>query len=406
MKTWKKYMSVMLAIILVLNFTGCSILPKEQQPSITPEELAAEEKMAQEVFIDHYKMASLVDFLMHLEPILSEEEKAKQDAEMRQKMPFRVATPDLINYCTSHANAQIQTFLKEFGSDKYEIGKETRNLKQIYDGATGVEVNGGVEPKIIGFETGYWRITNCNYYNQVFFTNQQNNSVRILYRCNMYHYLLKKADNLADTPDLATVGAMTTENTDVKEYENAFLVVTINNVCPMNVKDSLDVAPQGLQPEILMFKDYESAMKSFSNPEHTFENLYMPDDFKGTVVDGYAGKPLVIMPELVGQFVDVSTPDTISALEKLGIKNYRVKWEQNDGSKVAYSILSTSHTAGEIIDITDKSLESCIEVVVAEKTTEKEVKETTEKKELPEEKADSSEENVSEKTTENSEKNE
>lgn len=403
MKAFKKHIAIVLATVLAFNLVGCSILPQEQQPTITPEELERKEKIAQEAFIDHYKMAYLADFIMHLEPILTEEEKAKQDAELRQKMPFRVATPDLINYCTSHANAQIQNFLSEFGSDRYETGKENRNLKQIYDGTTGVEINGGVESKIIGFETGYWRITDCNYYNQVFFTNQQDNSVRILYRCNMYHYLLKKADNLAESLDQTEV--MTTDNTDVKEYENAFLVVTINNICPINVRDSLDIVPQGLQPEILMFKDYESAMQSFSNPEHTFENLYMPNDFEGTVVDGYAGKPLVIMPELVGQFVDVSTPDTISALEKLGIKNYKVKWEKNDGSKVAYSILSTSRAAGDIIDITDKSFENCIDIVVADKVSEDESKENP-KEESVEGTQNSSETEPSEENYESSKETE
>lgn len=367
MKTLKQCVAFIFAAILAVSMVGCGILPQDPAPAMTAEELAVQEQAAQQAFIDHYKMAYLADFIMHLEPILTEEEKAKQDAELRQKMPFRVATPDLVNYCTSHSNSQIQTFLSEFGSDKYETGKEGRALKQIYDGETGVEINGGVAPKIIGFETGYWRITNCNYYNQVFFTNQQDNSIRILYRCNMYHYRLKKSDNLAESQGLGDAGIMTTDNTDVREYENAFLVVTINNVCPVNVKDPLDVVPQGLQPEILMFKDYESAMQSFSNPLHTIQNLYMPSEFKGTVVDGYAGKPLVIMPELVGQFVDVSTPNVIAPLEELGIKNYKVKWEENDGSMVAYSILSTSRKAGEIVDITDKAFENCIEVVVADK---------------------------------------
>lgn len=356
--------SLVLVVMCCLLLTGCFNVIPEVSPQATaiPPEISAALKERES---DAKMMKYLVDFLMHLEPILSEEEQAKLDAEQRQKMPYRASSPELVNYCTSHANVQMTEFLNDFTSEKYELRKQSRALKQIYDGETGAEINGGIEPKIIGFETGYWRITDCNYYNLAFFSNKDHNSVRVLYRCNLYHYLQKKTDDLTNAPQNTEV--MTTENTDVQEYENAFLVVTINNVCPVNINDPFTVLPQEMRPEILMFKDYESAIKSFKEPKHTIKELYLTKDYEGSVVNGYIGKPLVTMPDLVGQFVDVSQPDNVVVLDELGITNYKVVWEENDGSKVAYSILSTSKEAGSIVDITDSNASNCIEVVVAKK---------------------------------------
>ncbi len=356
--------NLVLLVMCCLLLTGCFNAIPEVSPQTTaiPPEISA---ALAERESDAKMMKYLVDFLMHLEPILSEEEQAKLDAEQRQKMPYRASSPELVNYCTSHANAQMTEFLNDFTSEKYELRKQSRALKQIYDGETGVEINGGIEPKIIGFETGYWRITDCNYYNLAFFSNKEHNSVRVLYRCNLYHYLQKKADDLTNAPQNTEV--MTTENTDVQEYENAFLVVTINNVCPVNINEPFTVLPQEMRPEVLMFKDYESAIKSFKEPKHTIKELYLTKDYEGSVVNGYIGKPLVTMPDLVGQFVDVSQPDNVVALDELGITNYKVVWEENDGSKVAYSILSTNKEAGSIVDITDSNASNCIEVVVAKK---------------------------------------
>lgn len=378
----KKVIATILSIISLFVLVGCSVLPVEEgyeagSSMETDADIDAEtgmiirEKTPEEeraAYIEDYKLRYVFGMLMHLEPIPTNAELERMEAEKRQQTPYTTADQELVNYCRSQADMAVKAFLSDYSTDAYAENEASRTLKKIYDGQTGREINGGSEAVTIGYETGYWRITDCEYYNTVFYTNEKDsNSVRVLYLCNLYHYVMETPDNLAASQNDTE---LTTENSKVDEYENAFLMVTLNDVCPKDVSDTLGTS-QKILPTVLLFTDYETAVKSIENPNHTFSELYLNEDEKtGSVVNGYVGQPIVSMPELVGKYIDVSRPNNVKELDDLGITNYAVEWKENDGSYIPYSILDCNVTAGTLVDITDSSRENKIIVTVASKATD------------------------------------
>lgn len=378
----KKVIATILSIISLFVLVGCSVLPVEEgyesgSSMETDADIDAEtgmiirEKTPEEeraAYIEDYKLRYVFGMLMHLEPIPTNAELERMEAEKRQQTPYTTADQELVNYCRSQADMAVKAFLSDYSTDAYAENEASRTLKKIYDGQTGREINGGSEAVTIGYETGYWRITECEYYNTVFYTNEKDsNSVRVLYLCNLYHYVMETPDNLAASQNDTE---LTTENSKVDEYENAFLMVTLNDVCPKDVSDTLGTS-QKILPTVLLFTDYETAVKSIENPNHTFSELYLSEDEKtGSVVNGYVGQPIVSMPELVGKYIDVSRPNNVKELDDLGITNYAVEWKENDGSYIPYSILDCNVTVGTLVDITDSSRENKIIVTVASKATD------------------------------------
>lgn len=378
----KKVIATILSIISLFVLVGCSVLPVEEgyesgSSMKTDADIDAEtgmiirEKTPEEeraAYIEDYKLRYVFGMLMHLEPIPTNAELERMEAEKRQQTPYTTADQELVNYCRSQADMAVKAFLSDYSTDAYAENEASRTLKKIYDGQTGREINGGSEAVTIGYETGYWRITDCEYYNTVFYTNEKDsNSVRVLYLCNLYHYVMETPDNLAASQNDTE---LTTENSKVDEYENAFLMVTLNDVCPKDVSDTLGTS-QKILPTVLLFTDYETAVKSIENPNHTFSELYLSEDEKtGSVVNGYVGQPIVSMPELVGKYIDVSRPNNVKELDDLGITNYAVEWKENDGSYIPYSILDCNVTVGTLVDITDSSRENKIIVTVASKATD------------------------------------
>lgn len=378
----KKVIATILSIISLFVLVGCSVLPVEEgyesgSSMETDADIDAEtgmiirEKTPEEeraAYIEDYKLRYVFGMLMHLEPIPTNAELERMEAEKRQQTPYTTADQELVNYCRSQADMAVKAFLSDYSTDAYAENEASRTLKKIYDGQTGREINGGSEAVTIGYETGYWRITDCEYYNTVFYTNEKDsNSVRVLYLCNLYHYVMETPDNLAASQNDTE---LTTENSKVDEYENAFLMVTLNDVCSKDVSDTLGTS-QKILPTVLLFTDYETAVKSIENPNHTFSELYLSEDEKtGSVVNGYVGQPIVSMPELVGKYIDVSRPNNVKELDDLGITNYAVEWKENDGSYIPYSILDCNVTVGTLVDITDSSRENKIIVTVASKATD------------------------------------
>lgn len=378
----KKVIATILSIISLFVLVGCSVLPVEEgyesgssmetgadidaETGMIIREKTPEEERA--AYIEDYKLRYVFGMLMHLEPIPTNAELERMEAEKRQQTPYTTADQELVNYCRSQADMAVKAFLSDYSTDAYAENEASRTLKKIYDGQTGREINGGSEAVTIGYETGYWRITDCEYYNTVFYTNEKDsNSVRVLYLCNLYHYVMETPDNLAASQNDTE---LTTENSKVDEYENAFLMVTLNDVCPKDVSDTLGTS-QKILPTVLLFTDYETAVKSIENPNHTFSELYLSEDEKtGSVVNGYVGQPIVSMPELVGKYIDVSRPNNVKELDDLGITNYAVEWKKNDGSYIPYSILDCNVTVGTLVDITDSSRENKIIVTVASKATD------------------------------------
>lgn len=377
----KKILAGLMAAVMACMMAGCTVLPVEESQTPVDSEVTAssetqeenengiivKEKTEEEIraaYIENYKMRYVVGMLMHLPPIPTNAELERMEMEEKQQTPYATAEKELINYCRNQSDLAIKDFLSDYPTDDYSAGEEGRTLKKIYDGQTGKEINGGTEAITIGYETGYWRITNCEYYNMAFYSNDKDkNSVRLLYLCNLYHYVMETQENLAAQSDDTE---LTTDNSKVDEYENAFLVVTMDNVCPKDTSDTFGKS-QNIKPEVLLFTDYESAIKSIEKPTHTFSDLYLSDGMTGSIVNGYIGQPIVTMPDLVGKYIDVSRPDNIKELDDLGITNYEVEWKENDGSYVSYSILESSVAAGTLVDITDDSSENQIIVTVAEK---------------------------------------
>lgn len=379
---WKKIFAMSFVLVMAFCMAACSVLPVEENggilESIELENSTSQsgskgmvkEKTPQEIraaYIEDYKLRHVVSVLMQLPPIPTNAELERIEAEKRQQMPYTTAQQELIDYCRNQADIVVKEFLTDYSTEAYAGNETKRTLKKIYDGQTGREINGGAEALTIGYETGYWRVTDCSYYNTVFYTDGEVNSVRLLYRCNLYHYVLEAQENLAAQRDETE---LTTENSKVDEYGNAFLMVTMNDVCPKDVSDTIGKS-QNFKEEVLLFTDYEAAIKSIENPQHTFAALYLTNkEMKGSVVNGYIGQPIVRIPNLVGKYIDVAHPEQIKELDELGITNYVVKWVENDGSHVPYSILTCSVDAGSLVDITDMSSESKIIITVAEKVVE------------------------------------
>lgn len=376
----RKVLSIFLSLAVAATMAGCgsAVLPVEEQeepaPTATPVatdsagmEIPVKEKTEEEIraaYIADYKMRYVTSVLMQLPPIPTDAELERLKIEEWQQTPYQDPEDELINYCRSQSDMVVKEFLADYPTDDYTANEENRVLKKIYDGQTGREVNGGLDAVTIGYETGYWRITNCEYYSMAFYENGgDSNSIRILYLCDLYHYVLNDQDNLAEQRDDTE---LTTENSTVKEFPNSFLMVTMNDICPNDASDTFGQS-QKFMPEVLLFTDFESAIKSVENPSHTFEDLYLNDDFTGSIVNGYEGQPIVTMPDLVGKYIDVSRPDNVRELDDLGIANYEVQWKENDGSLVPYSILSCNIEPGTLIDITDDSEDSKIIVTVADR---------------------------------------
>lgn len=378
----KKIAVVFLTAVLAFCLTACSVLPVEEtsEPTATtapvssqlPEEdnsIIVKEKTEEEIraaYIETYKLRYVVGMLMHLEPIPTNAELERMEKEKEQVTPYTSPETELVNYCRNQGDAAVKEFLEDYSTDDYYNGEADRTLKKIYDGQTGREINGGTEAVTIGYETGYWRITDCEYYSMAFYTNEKDeNSVRLLYMCNLYHYVLETQENLAEQSNDTE---LTTDNSKVDEYENAFLMVTMDDVCPKNTSDTFGVS-QNIKPEVLLFNDYETAIKSIENPAHTFSDLYLSEDMKGSIVNGYIGQPIVTMPDLIGKYIDVSRPKNVKELDDLGITNYKVEWKENDGTYVPYSILECNVEPGTLINITDTSKENQIVITVADKAS-------------------------------------
>lgn len=365
----KRIISLVAAVLAVAMLAACSVLPEESPSSEANDANDMNEGMtaeqARESFIHDYTLRKLADTLFQLPPIPTNAELEQMEAERLRATPYQSAEQALIDFCKIQADDAIRAFFADYSNENYEANKETRTLTAIYDGRSGREMNGGTKPVTIGQGTGYWRVTDCQQYSTVFYSDGESNAPRVLYRCDMFYYTLNDG-NLAETTDTSV---MTAENSTVKEYPDMFLVVSLKDVCP---NDTLDpaVGQTKIMPEVLAFENYDDMMASFMNPMHSFSDLYIPKGSTGNVVSGYASKPIVAMPELVGRYIDVSQPDKVPELEAIGVKNYVVNWLENDGSMVPYSIQSASLEAGTVIDITDMTVDSRITVDVAGKPVE------------------------------------
>lgn len=382
----KKIIAIMAAGLAAILLVACSVLPEEQAASEPTDaegpQMTAEEARAS--FINDYTLRKLSDMLFQLPPIPTNAELERMEAERLRATPYQNAEQALIDFCRVQADNAVKQFFADYPTENYEARKDERILSCIYDGRSGREVNGGLTPLTIGQDTGYWRVTDCEYYSTVFYSNGESNAPRVLYRCNVYHYVLNGGGNLAEAVDDSV---LTAENSTVKEYPNMFLVVSLKDVCP---NDTLDpaIGVEKILPEVLAFENYDDMMSSFMSPMHSFSDLYIPKDSTGNVVNGYTSQPIVAMPALVGRYIDVSQPDKVQELEAIGVKNYVVKWVENDGSLVPYSIQATSLEEGTVIDITDMSRDAQIVVEVAEKPVVEAAAEEPEPEAAPEEAPD------------------
>lgn len=309
-----------------------------------------------------YVLNAEITALMKLPPMLSEEEKTKLDAEKALVTPYTEADEDLVDYCRIKTTEAVNEFLEDYPSEDYTNNKDNRVLSMLYDGQTTAEINGGLNTVKIGSTAGYWRFADCSYYNMIFFADEENekNIVKSLFRCNAYYYSLNDASNLVN----GAIGEeVTTDNSTITEYKDVFIVVSQNDVTPQEV--SKDENGGFINDKCLMFKSYDEAVNSFRSPAHTFEDLYIGEEYSMTIMDGYKGRPIVTMPDLTGKYIDVSLPENVRELDELNITNYKVEWVDNDGSLVPYSIQSSSIAPGTSIDITDTSKDSQIVVTVA-----------------------------------------
>lgn len=384
----KKALVVVTGLMMAFALNACSAIPKDlnDSPKETTSEVSSETTVAEttsnenkgtdlynqiknakdsekerELVIKKVRMQAQVDDLMKMPPMMSAEEKAQAEIEDEQKRPFTEASKDMIDYCKTQTNNALSQLIADYPSSAYTENAENRKLEKICSGDTSLELNGGVQPVQIGSDIGYWRFTNCTYYNTVFYTNGESNFVESLYRCTAYHYVMNESNLVGD----AIPNELTTENSTVTELNDVFLVVNEKDVKPLDIKSSDD--SNEMSRVVLMFNSYEDVINSFSKPKHTFTEQFIGEDFNGTIIDGYLGTPIVTMPELVGKFIDVAKPNNVKELDDLHVTNYKVEWVDNDGSQVPYSILSTNKETGTYIDITDKSDEATIVVQVASK---------------------------------------
>lgn len=176
----RKVLSIFLSLAVAATMAGCgsAVLPVEEQeepaPTATPVatdsagmEIPVKEKTEEEIraaYIADYKMRYVTSVLMQLPPIPTDAELERLKIEEWQQTPYQDPEDELINYCRSQSDMVVKEFLADYPTDDYTANEENRVLKKIYDGQTGREVNGGPDAVTIGYETGYWRITNCEYY--------------------------------------------------------------------------------------------------------------------------------------------------------------------------------------------------------------------------------------------------
>lgn len=391
-----KYLSLLLCVLVGFQLVACgSVYPTE---TAKQEQAAqAEEELARVQFIDEYKIRYLARFIMELPPIPTEEELAYQAEQKRLATPYKEVSDQLISYCQRISDSSVTEFVNDFADERYAENEETRILKKMYDGKTGVEINGGLEPETHGLDTGYWRITNCKNYNMLFYTNEEHNSVRVIYRCNAYHYTVK--NNEEDLAAGDTSDEMTIDNTVVESFEDVFFMTTITDICPSEI-ESFNLDYGCINPKLYMYTSYDDAIASIQDETNRVSDTVLDDTYSGSIIDGYIGKPIVAMPDLIGKYIDVAKPNNVRELDARGITNYKINWVENNGEYVSYSVVSTNVEAGDIVDITDEREESMIVVDVADKAPESIENDTEEGEEGEEGENTSNEESTSESENE------
>lgn len=353
---------ISLLLLLAVGLSSCgSILPESDQPGYTGDG-PTEEQSAQdaEKIEDGIRALDALWSYDREEALLEKEEEIKNAEENR---PLTETNAEFAELVTEDAKDRMRALLADYPSEAYKDNMDTRSLKTILNGLSGETVNGGYITDKATERSGYWRITNCVYYNSFFFTDGQDNTTRILFKASMYHYALKENENLAEATDPSE---LTTENSEITEYENSFLVVAIDSVSLTNLNERT-LSEDQVRENVLFFENYDAAISSFTEGDLKAEEWKIPETYQMLLIDGYKGKPIVQMPELVGRYIDISTPENIKELDDLGVTNYEVKWVDNDGSLVAYSIVSCTKDPGALVDITDGSRESRITVEVAKK---------------------------------------
>lgn len=290
----------------------------------------------------------------------SDREVALAQEQIAKKKPLLTLSDDAISFCQREAEAAMSEFIADFSSSAYEDNETNRILKKMYSGDGSGILNGGIIPQQNGDNLEYWRIADCTYYNQFFFAPQSagdDNMVKVVFRCNLYAYRLKEGAEVNNSE-------LNNTNADIIEYKDSFIVVTLKNISELALS-YVNAAPIDIAEEIVVYPEYDKAIKGFDAPPKGCDTLKVPAKcYPPELVDGFIGKPYVQMPDLIGHYIDISHPDSIAELDEVGIR-YRVVWEDaEDATTPSYSIISTSVKAGTVVDITDLNA-TLIDVVVA-----------------------------------------
>ena len=355
---------IALVLLLAVGLCSCgSILPNSDNPAYTgdgPNE--AQQKQDAEKREEALRTVEAIWSYDRGEALRRKEEEERNKEENR---PLTEPDAKYAALVIDTAKDLMREFLADYSSEEYLNNMGNRALKTILNGRTGETLNGGYITDRESEKAGYWRVTNCTYYNLFFFTDGTDNTARVLFKADMFHYTLKETENLAEQTDPTD---LTTENSKIAEHNNCFLIVAIDSVSRADLAEGTIPAEQ-IRENILFFGSYDTAESSFSGGKLKVEEWKIPEEFQPQIIDGYLGKPIVQMPDLVGRFIDISNPDNVKELDDLGITNYRVIWVDNDGSMVAYSIVSCSRDPGAMIDITDTSRDATITVEVARKAS-------------------------------------
>lgn len=357
-----KLIALLLTSAVCLSSCG-SLLPSSDNPNYTgdgPNEQQQEADAAR-----REKTLRTVESILRYDRAEAQRQKEEEERNKEENRPLTAPSPEYTDLVIGTAKDLMREFLADYSSERYRDNMGNRALKTVLNGLTGETLNGGYITDKESEKAGYWRVANCTYYNVFFFTDGTENTARVLFKADMYHYTLKENENLAETTDPTD---LTTENSEIGEHGNSFLVVAIDSVSQANLNEYSLTAGQ-VRENVLFFEDYDSAAGSFASGELKAEDWRIPDGYGIQLLDGYIGKPIVPMPELVGRFIDISAPENVKELDDLGITNYTVKWIDNDGSMVAYSIVSCSKDPGTLVDITDTARESTITVEVAKKAS-------------------------------------
>lgn len=371
----KNIMAAVLAVCMCMLVNGCSVLPEENNTEANNNTSSAISSSENKSILDYVENTIdsnsetldvdelqritryQVDVFLSRTPTLHEQAWAKD--EMERQQPIQQYSEDAVAQGLAAAEKAMDEFVSDFATDRFSSNAEQRTIKLLYGGDGSGVLNGGTTPQKNGGNTEYWRIADCEYYNQFFFAPSiggDSNMVKILFRCNLFAYRLKEGASV-------TTSVLTSENADIIEYDDAFLVLTIRNVSEENLA-LVDAAPYDIAENLLAYPTYEKAVAGFHDVPAGLESLQIPSNCEdGVLVDGYVGKPYVTMPAIVGQYIDISRPNSVDTLEALGIR-YKVTWVKNDGTMTPYSILSTSVAPGTVIDITDSDAPA-VEVTVA-----------------------------------------